>query len=91
MPSYSLNDVNTLPPQTLNKIQKNKIKQLISANVENPEVALTLVKEYSKRINKIKILSIGFDNNERPEGIEVTTPNTSYLFEFYKFMPKNGI
>ena len=91
MPSYSLNDVNTLPPQILNKIQKNKIKQLISANVERPEVALALVKEYSKRINKIKILSIGFDNNESPEGIEVITPNTTYLFEFYKFMRKHGI
>jgi hypothetical protein len=91
MASYSLNDVNIAPPQNLNKIQKNKIKQLISANVNNPTNALALIKEYTKRINKIKILAVKFDNDDSPEGIEIITSNISYLFEFYKFRSKDGI
>jgi hypothetical protein len=84
MPAHSLNDIDILPPQALNKIQKKKIKQLIACQANKPEGALLLVKEYVKRINKIKITTVIFDNDEAPEGVQVITTNATYLFEFAK-------
>jgi hypothetical protein len=80
----SLNDINPIPVQLLNKVQKNKIRQIIIANLDNPETALQLVKDYTQRINKIKIQLVCFDREVSPTGIELTTGNTTYSYDFEK-------
>lgn len=70
--------------QTLNKIQRNKVREIIATYNEKPADALYHVKEYCSRFSKFSVRRVCLDVPEAPTGIQIHTANSVYLFTFKK-------
>ena len=70
--------------QTLNKIQRQKVREIIATYNEKPDDALYHVKEYCSKFSKFAVRRVCFDKPEEPTGIQIYTSNSVYLFTFKK-------
>jgi hypothetical protein len=77
----SINDEG-ISNQTLNKIQRKKVREIVSAYSKNPADAFYHVTEYCSRISKFAVSRVTFENPENPTGIQIHTSNSVYLFAF---------
>jgi hypothetical protein len=68
--------------QTLNKIQRQKVREIIATYNEKPADALYHVNEYCSRFSKFSVRRVCFDKQEAPTGIQIHTSNSVYLFKF---------